>query len=363
MTTDCADSASPVRPGEELDAERLEAFLRERRPELLDAGESIEVEQFPSGFSNLTYLIRAGQRELVLRRPPIGANIKSAHDMGREYRILSKLGRAFSKAPRPLLHCEDSEILGAPFYLMERLEGVILRPKMPAAMVPEPEKMAAVARSFVDTLAELHAVDYERAGLGDLGKPEGYVRRQVEGWAGRYEGSRTDDVEEMTRSARWLDANCQSESGAALIHNDFKYDNLILDPRDWGRVVAVLDWEMATLGDPLMDLGTSLGYWIEPDDPPELLALGLSSTLLPGNPTRSELIERYCAASGREVANPVFYYVFGLFKIAVIIQQIYSRYRQGQTRDPRFARLIDGVRGCARVAARAIELGRVDRLS
>ncbi len=356
MVSEWIDKPTGVRDGEELDVEQLANYLAAHLPGL---DGPLEVEQFPRGFSNLTYLLRAGSRELVLRRPPFGAAVKSGHDMGREHRILSRLSPVYPKAPAPLVFCEDTGILGAPFYVMERVEGVILRPRMPAAMHPPPARMAAIAGAFVDTLAELHAVDFAAAGLGELGRPEGYVRRQVDGWAARYDKARTDDVPEMTRVADWLDAQAPPESGAALIHNDFKYDNLVLDPGEQARVIAVLDWEMATIGDPLMDLGTSLGYWVDPDDPPELRQLALSPTLLPGNPTRRELVERYAAASGREVGDPVFYYVYGLFKIAVIVQQIYARYRAGHTTDPRFARLIDGVRACARQALAAADSGRI----
>ena len=360
------DRPAAVRSGEELDVERLADFLGGH---LDDLEGPLEVRQFPSGFSNLTYLLRAGSRELVLRRPPFGSAVKSGHDMGREHRILSRLSPVYGKAPAPLVFCDDPAVLGAPFYVMERVEGVILRPRMPAAMHPPPARMAAIAGAFVDTLAELNRVDYAAAGLGDLGRPEGYVRRQVDGWAARYDKARTDDVPEMTRVASWLDAQAPAESGAALIHNDFKYDNLVLDPGalepgalepgDRARVIAVLDWEMATIGDPLMDLGTSLGYWVDPDDPPELRELALSPTLLPGNPIRGELVERYAQVSGREIGDPVFYYVYGLFKIAVIVQQIYARYRAGHTTDPRFARLIDGVRACSRQALAAAESGRI----
>ena len=359
MSIKWIDEPTDVRAGEELDPKALVEYLGEQLPELRGP---LKVEQFPRGFSNLTYLVRAGSRELVLRRPPVGAAVKSGHDMGREHRILSHLHSVYGKAPKALLYCDDPQVIGAPFYVMERVAGVILRPEMPPAMHPEPARMAAIADGFVDTLAELHAVDYQAAGLGELGRPEGYVRRQVDGWTARYAKARTDEIAEMAEVAAWLDAAAPAESGAALIHNDFKYDNLVLDPGDGTRVIAVLDWEMATLGDPLMDLGTSLGYWVDPDDPPELRRLALSPTLLPGNPTRAELVERYATASGREIADPVFYYVYGLFKIAVIVQQIYSRYRQGHTRDPRFAHLIEGVRACSRVAARAAELGRLDRL-
>ena len=363
MDSRWTDRPAPVRPGEELDAERLAAYLGARLPEL--AG-PLEVEQFPRGFSNLTYLLRFGDRQLVLRRPPFGAAIKSAHDMGREYRILSRLVEVYPKVPRPLLYCDDPAALGgdggAPFYVMERVSGVILRPRMPPEMTPGPDRMARIADAFVTTLAELHAVDVEDAGLADLGRPEGYVRRQIEGWARRYADARTDDLPEIERAASWLSERAPAESGAALIHNDFKYDNLVLDPVDGSRVVAVLDWEMATLGDPLMDLGTTLGYWVEAGDPPALRSLDLNPTTLPGNPTRRELVERYAAASGRDVGHVTYYYVYGLFKIAVIVQQIYARYLRGDTRDPRFAGLIDAVRACARVAVQAIEKDRIDGL-
>lgn len=353
------DQPSTVRRGEELDAERLAAYLREEIPG--SEGE-LAVEQFPRGFSNLTYLLRLGERELVLRRPPFGSKVKSAHDMGREHRILSRLAPVYPKAPRPLAYCEDESVLGAPFYVMERVRGVILRPQMPAEMTPSPDTMARVAESFVDTFVELHAVDFEAAGLDGIGRPEGYARRQVEGWTKRWQGSKTDDVPQIEKVARWLADNVPPEAGASLIHNDFKYDNVVLDAGDWSRVRAVLDWEMATVGDPLMDLGTSLGYWIDPDDPPEMKGLRLSPTTLPGNPTRHEVAELYAAKSGRDLGDVVYYYVYGLFKIAVIVQQIYYRYQKGLTQDPRFAALGAAVAGCGHAALQAIAQGRIDRL-
>ena len=356
---DWVDQPKAVREGEALDVERLQAYLNEHLPE---ADGMLAVEQFPSGFSNLTYLIRLGPRELVLRRPPFGTNVKSAHDMGREYTILVHLSPVYPKAPRPLVYCDDASVLGAPFYVMERVEGVILRPRMPEGMIPPPALMARIAESFIDTFAELHAVDYEAAGLDELGRPDGYVQRQIEGWTKRYRRAHTDDVPEIERMAAWLAEHQPPESGASLIHNDYKYDNLVLDPADWARVIAVLDWEMTTLGDPLMDLGSSLGYWTDPDDPPPLQQLQLSPTTLPGNPTRADLVERYTQASGRDVGDVVFYYVYGLFKLAVIVQQIYYRYKHGHTQDPRFARLIDAVRGCGYAAMQAIAKGRIDRL-
>ena len=360
MAPSSIDRAVAVRDGEALAVEPLQAYLQAHLPNADDG--VLTVEQFPSGFSNLTYLLRLGDRELVLRRPPFGANIKSAHDMGREFRILSALHGVYAKVPRPLLYRDDLDVLGAPFYVMERVTGVILRARMAQADRPSPDRMAAVAEQLAATLAELHAVDYRAAGLDDLGRPEGYVGRQIAGWTKRYAHARTDDIPAMQEVADWLAANQPPEQGAALIHNDFKYDNVVLDPADGTRVVAVLDWEMATLGDPLMDLGTSLAYWSDPEDPPALRQLALSPTTLPGNPNRAAFAARYAAISGRDVSDLVFYYVYGLFKIAVIIQQIYARYQRGDTQDPRFAALGEGVRGCATIGTRAIAQNRIDHL-
>ena len=348
------DRASDVRPGEELDAGALAAYLRARLP---GADGPVEVRQFPRGFSNLTYLVRVGEREMVLRRPPFGANVRGGHDMEREHRVLAGLHPVWPKAPRPLLYCADPEVVGAPFYLMERVPGVILRDRPPAGVALDADTMRGVCLALVDTLAELHAVDWRAAGLEGLGHPEGYVQRQVEGWAARWEKAKTDAVPEMDAAAAWLSAHRPPESGAALIHGDYKYDNLVLDPAVLTRVRAVLDWEMATLGDPLMDLGTTLGYWSEPRDPPELKMFGL--THLPGNLDRQGVAERYAAATGRDVSGVVFYFVYGLFKVGVICQQIYARFRAGKTKDPRFAGLLHVVRACGRMAGVAIERGRV----
>lgn len=357
------DRPASVRPGEELDLATLESFLRARDPDLLPPGEELRVEQFPSGYSNLTYLLRAGDRQLVLRRPPFGAKIQSAHDMGREHRILSALDGIYPKAPRPRLFCDDEAVLGAPFYLMERVRGVILRPTLSPKQAPPPEALARAAEALVETLAELHGVDPQAVGLGDLGKPEGYVRRQVEGWSHRWSRARTNEAPEVERLLPWLAENQPPESGAALIHNDFKYDNVVFEPGDVSRVRAVLDWEMATLGDPLMDLGTSLGYWAEAGDPPGILALGLNATALPGNPGRREVVERYAAVTGRDPGGHlVFYFVYGLFKIAVIAQQIYRRFQLGHTSDPRFAALGEGVRQLGLLAGQALDRNRIDRL-
>jgi aminoglycoside phosphotransferase (APT) family kinase protein len=357
------DSAKSVRPGEEIDAAPLAVWLKPRLPGVEGP---IAVEQFPGGHSNLTYLLRFGDRELVLRRPPFGSKVKTAHDMGREFRVLSRLYAAYPKAPRALLHCDDPEVIGAPFYVMERVRGIILRhQKAPAGVDLNPERMRVISEAAVDGLAELHAVDYRAVGLDDLGHPEGYVARQVDGWSERWRRSRTDDISDLDRAAAWLADHQPPErprQDTALLHNDYKYDNLVLHPDELERIVAVLDWEMATVGDPLMDLGTSLGYWMDPDDAPALRLLPAGPTTLPGNLRRAEVVERYAAVTGRDVSNILFYYVFGLFKIAVIAQQIYYRYKQGLTKDERFAALIGAVRILGHTAAQALDKGRIDRL-
>ncbi len=346
------DEARAVRNGEELDAPRLSAFLAAHLPE--GAG-SLRIEQFPHGHSNLTYLLRVGDRELVLRRPPFGNRVKSAHDMKREFLVLDRLSRVYDPAPRPLLYSDDESILGAPFYVMERRRGLILR----GAKAPPPAILRTIGESLIDTLAQLHAVDFRAAGLGELGRPEGYVERQVTGWARRYHDAKTDELPDLEAVAAWLETARPAESGAALIHNDFKFDNLLLDPDDPSRIVAVLDWEMATVGDPLMDLGTTLGYWVEPTDPTPLRQLVLGPTACPGCLSRREAVARYEAATGRAVENLLFYYVFGLFKVAVIAQQIYARFVRGATSDPRFAALGTAVGALGRGAALAIETGKV----
>ncbi len=351
------DRAGPVRFGEELPLERLGPYLREH----LGVQGEIVVEQFPAGHSNLTYLLRANGQEFVLRRPPFGAeSIARGHDMGREYRVLAGLSRVYPKVPRPLLFCEDRSVLGAPFYVMERVRGLILRRDPPPGLELSPPRMKALSEAFIDNLAEIHGLDLEAAGLDDLGRPQGYVRRQIEGWTERYRRARTDEIPEMERVARWLYEHLPPEQGAALIHNDYKYDNLVLDPHDLS-LRAVLDWEMATVGDPLMDLGTSLGYWVEPDDPDDLQGIRFGLTTLPGNLTRRELVERYARRTGRALSpeDALFYYVYGLFKIAVIAQQIYFRYVRGFSQDERFSQLIEGVRALARAAERAIRRGTI----
>jgi aminoglycoside phosphotransferase (APT) family kinase protein len=354
------DRPTAVRVGETLDLKRLKAYLALQLPDLEGP---ITVEQFPAGHSNLTYSLRFGERELVLRRPPFGAKIKTAHDMGREYRILSHLADVYARVPRPLLYCQDPAVLGAPFYLMERLRGVILRSQVPQGLALTPALARALSSSLVDNLVEIHSVDYEAAGLGDLGRPAGYVQRQIEGWTRRYQNARTDDVPAVERVAAWLADHMLPEAGASLIHNDYKYDNLVLAPDDLSRIIGVLDWEMATVGDPLMDLGTTLGYWVDANDPDELQQLAFGVTTLPGNLNRRELAQRYAEQSGHDLSHVLFYFVYGLFKIIVIVQQIYARYRAGLTQDPRFAVLNHVVLALGSAATLAIEKGRIDDLT
>ncbi|WP_394822678.1 phosphotransferase family protein [Pendulispora albinea] len=357
------DGAKPVRPGEELDPEKLAAFLRSHLPEGTLAG-PLQILQFPGGHSNLTYLVKAGDRELVLRRPPFGNRVKSAHDMGREFRILSKLCPSYPAAPRPVAYSDDESVLGAPFYLMERVRGVVLRRTVPQGITLDAPTLRRVCESLVDALVGLHAVDYTAAGLADLGKPAKYIERQVAGWTKRYRDAQTDEVPELDRIAAWLAARTDEAEAdptgtvrAAIVHNDYKFDNVVLDPEDIVRVRGVLDWEMSTLGDPLMDLGTTLSYWIEEGDPDELKWLAFGPTVLPGALTRREVADRYFDKSGRAPRDLRFFLVFALFKNAGVLQQIYWRYKQGLTKDERFASFNVAVKLLAQRAEVALNEG------
>ena len=345
------DHAVKIRSGEELDLAKLEPYLRSHFPEL--AG-SLVVRQFPSGHSNLTYSVSLGDKEMVLRRPPFGSKVKSAHDMGREYHVLSKLHSAYP-APKPMLHCTDESILGAPFYVMERVQGIVLRREVPPGLPLDASTAKRLSESLIDNLAALHQLDYQGLGLGDLGKPQGYLERQVKGWIERYYGSKTHELPEVEAISAWVKEHMPAHSGASLIHNDYKYDNIVLSSDDITRIVAVLDWEMCTLGDPLTDLGTALAYWVQADDPADVRPARWGPTSLPGSLSRMQMLERYQAKTGREVTDIVFYYVFALFKIAVIIQQIYYRYYHGFTKDERFAGMGEVTKALLSVAMRAMK--------
>jgi aminoglycoside phosphotransferase (APT) family kinase protein len=359
------DAPGEVRREDRFDEGALAEFLRGAFRESGSAAGDAEigVRQFGAGHSNLTYLVTFGGREAVLRRAPRGVEVKTAHDMRREFDVLSALAPLHSKAPKALAFCDDPSVIGAPFFLMERVRGVVLRSSEPPSGVHlPPPRMRALSEAFVDELAALHALDVSAGPLAALGKPEGYAVRQVAGWTGRWLRAKTEDFPALDEAAAWLVGRVPAVSRPALVHNDFKYDNLVLDGGDPTRIVAVLDWEMATLGDPLLDLGTTLGYWIDPDDPPEVRALPFGATLIPGNLPRAEVAARWAERAGRPDADVLFAYVFGLFKIAVIAQQIYRRFAEGATTDPRFAAMLEGVRILGRQSARALERGRMDRL-
>ena len=327
------------------------------QPKMINAGGYVR------RYSNLTYFLKNSSREMVLRRPPYGAkSLKGGHDMLREYTVLKNLKSQFDKVPSVYLYCDDESILGAPFYIMDRVQGYIIRPTLQQKNSPKKEVIESISNSLVDTLVELHSVNINDAKLNDLGRIDGYVKRQVEGWSKRYFHSKTDSISNMEFIAKWLNENQPKESKKAIIHNDFKYDNLVLDKSNFSNIISVLDWEMATIGDPYMDLGTTLGYWVDRNDLPELKLFQLSATTLDGNPSREGILEMYEKKSGNTINNPVFYYVYGLFKIAVIAQQIYFRYRKGYTKDKRFALLNLAVISLSVMAKQAIVKDRLSNL-
>ena len=351
-------SNQKVREGEELPEVALKKYLQE-----INLIESIDselfVEQFTHGFSNLTYLLKIENKEFVLRKPPKGA-IKRGHDMSREFKVQSGVAKAFSKVPKMFGFSEDESILGSDFYIMEKMEGVILNYKEAQKRQISSENYKTIANSWLDTLVALHKVDYKAIGLEDLGKPEGYVERQVSNWGKQYLKAKTDEVPEAEMVMEWMEKHQPKKYEHCLIHNDFKYDNVVFKDDSWQEVSAVLDWEMATLGDPLMDLGASLGYWTVATDH-DFVKQGIPSpTVFVGNPIRSEIAKMYAEKSGRNVDNLVFYYVFGLFKIAVIAQQIYYRFSKGWTTDPRFANLNKAAELCCKLALKAIKTKSID---
>ena len=348
------DNPIEVRKGEELDEHKLLAYLKSN---LTDFSDHIQVKQFPGGFSNLTYLIQSKTSEYVLRKPPLGANIKSAHDMGREFKVLSLLEPVYNKIPKPVLFCDDITILGSPFYLMERVKGIILRNRISKATELTTDHFTKLSNQTIENLVALHNLELERSNLISLGKPEGYVRRQVEGWIKRYFKAETDEIRSMNLISEWMMSNLPTTENVAFIHNDYKYDNLVLDVNSL-EIKAVLDWEMATVGDPLMDLGTSLAYWVEKDENPALQQFNL--TWAAGNLTRQQVIEKYAQLRHIKLEDVLFYYVFGCFKLGVIAQQIYARYKKGFTKDERFAGLIYVVKACAMNAANAIKYNRIN---
>lgn len=358
-----ADDTRAVRESEALDWDALTAYLRDTLPtqnaflERYDPAAlrgDLGVEQFGGGHSNLTYLLRFGEVGLVLRRPPLGPVPPRAHDMAREFRWLSALHPQFPLAPQPFLLCEDTSVVGSVFYVMERRDGIVIRHEEPLGVAGQESVRAAISGSLVDTLAMLHAVDVREPPLSTLGKPAGFVTRQVQGWAERWSLAQTDPVPEMETVASWLRARIPPDpERPGVVHGDFKLDNVILDSSDRAKVVAVLDWEMCALGDPLVDVGIFLSYWVRTPGGGESDVQDALSTVTdrPGWLTREAVLERYAARSGRDLRGIGFYETFAVFKLAVVLQQIYVRYVRGQTDDPRFATLGGRVRALARRAA------------
>lgn len=347
-----------VRKGEELNEQNLKAFLAEHQL-ISDRNSPLEVTQFTTGASNLTYLLKIENKELVLRRPPKGA-VKRGHDMGREFKVLTGLNKGFEKAPQAFVYTEDTSIIGSSFYLMEKVEGIIIdyreakKRNIPATEFP------VIFERWLDTFVELHNVDYEKLGLGDLGKPDGYVARQVKNWGKQYLASATEEIPEASKVMAWLEENQPTEYEHCFIHNDYKYDNVVFGDDSWQKIVAVLDWEMCTLGDPLMDLGATVAYWITSDDNPIIQKTFPSTTAMAGNPNRLELIEKYAQKSSRAINNFVFYYAFGLFKNAVIVQQIYYRYAKGLTNNEVFANFNQMTKLFCELSWKAIQRGKVE---
>ena len=334
MTAATLDAPGAVRGENAFDPALILPFLQAHIPDL--ASGPLSLQQFAGGASNLTYLLKVGERELILRRPPAGTKAKSAHDMGREFRVQQRLAPHFP-CPTPLAYCEDESLIGSTFYVMEKLSGIILRRELPKGLSYTEQEARVLCEGFVDTLVRLHTLDYAGLGLSDMGKPEGYVARQVSGWCERFGKAHTDDVPKCENIMAWLKAHQPADCPRpAIIHNDYRFDNVVLSPVDNTTIIGVLDWEMATLGDPLMDLGSALAYWVEFRDPSQMQTIRMQPSYLPGMLTREEFVARYAAKTGLVIGNFDFYYVFGLFRLAVIAQQIYYRYKLGQTSNPKF---------------------------
>lgn len=347
-----------VRKGEELPEKNVKKFLIDNKL-ITNIDADLHVEQFTHGYSNLTYLLKVEDKEFVLRKPPVGA-IKRGHDMHREFKVQSALQNTFRKVPKMYGYSNDESILGSEFYIMQKVEGIILNFKEAKKRNLSKSDFNTVANSWLETLVDLHNIDYAAIDLNDLGKPEGYVERQVTNWGKQYVKAKTAEVKEADLVMRWMEEHQPKKYDYCLIHNDYKYDNVVFRDDSWGEVSAILDWEMATLGDPFMDLGTSLGYWTVATDS-DFVKQGIPSpTIFEGNPKRSEIATLYRLRSGRNTDNMVFYYVFGLFKIAVIAQQIFYRYQKGWTTDPRFANLDKASALCCKLALKAIQTNSID---
>lgn len=336
----CTAETAPMRPGEELNAAALAAYLKDR---LEGADLGLQVEQFPGGHSNLTYLLKTPSAEYVLRRAPLGPVAPKAHDMAREFAVLNAVHPWFAPAPKVFHLCEDASVIGAVFFVMERRHGSILRDAIPLEIARFPDHPQRISRGFTDCLVSLHRVDIAERGLTKLGKPEGFLERQIRGWADRWVRSKTEDLPAMDALVQWLAAKLPVSQRATLVHNDYKLDNVMIDSTRPERVEAVLDWEMSTIGDPLVDLGVTLCYWAPP------VALGAVACVSqgPGWYSADDVIQHYASGTGFDVSNAVYYQIFAIFKLAVVIQQIYYRYHAGQTRDERFRNFHQRVKALA----------------
>ncbi|HEY7350766.1 MAG TPA: phosphotransferase family protein [Ktedonobacterales bacterium] len=339
----------PVRADEAFNIQAVETYLRSHLTEI-GAG-ALVVRQFPAGASNLTYLLQIGAWEGVLRRPPLGPVPPRAHDMGRECRLLQRTNPVFPLAPKPYFFCDDLSVIGAPFYVMERRRGVVLNDRFPPEVQPTEARCAGISQAVVKTLAQIHTIDWQAAGLGDLGYPEGFLARQVRRWIEAYSRAQTDDIPLVEPLTRWLADHIPAEQAPALIHNDFKLNNMLLSGDDLTTPTAVLDWEMATIGDPLLDLAITLSYWVSSHDPEDLRTMLPTVTNLPGFISREDFMERYAHKTGRDLSAMPFYLTFAYFRMVVIIQQIYARWKRGQTQDQRFAAFGDRVRAVVAHAA------------
>jgi aminoglycoside phosphotransferase (APT) family kinase protein len=351
QATAVPDDAAPVRPGEELDWERLATYLRHELPEL---GGKVEVLQFPGGSANLTYLLRMGATELVLRRPPFGTIAPGAHDMRREHRVLSRLWKHFDRAPRAYLFCDDHSIIGSDFFVMERRDGVVIREEIPASMTHHADVGRRIGLAVVDALADLHRLDPVACDLGDLGRPDGFVSRQVSGWRHRWELVKGEaGLPLMDDLAERLGASIPQSTTTSLVHNDPKLDNCQFDPADPDRVRSIFDWDMTTLGDPLVDLGTLLNYWPDPSDPADAWR-GAEALRTFGLPPRAEVVARYAARTGFDCGAARWYEAFAQWKTAVVVRQLHHRWLQGDSANPRHETIADAIPALAATADRLL---------
>ena len=333
MSTNLLDKAGKVRKGEEIDPQQISAYLKNHLP---DVGELTAIAQFKGGASNLTYQLDFEQQSYILRRPPIGTKAKSAHNMQREFDIMQRLKAHYPHVPDMIVFCEDESVIGSDFYVMEKLVGMIPRSNLPEDLNLSLQEVRTMCEAAIDKLVELHQIDYQAANFDRYYKGEGYVERQVKGWSKRYRKAKTPDVPDFEAVMEWLASEMPKDKKACIIHNDFRFDNLVYEADQPTKVIGVLDWEMATVGDPLMDLGGSLAYWIEGNDPYCWQLMRRQPTHVKGMMTRDELVQYYLEKMGWSDVNMKYYYVFGIFRLAAIIQQIYYRYYHKQTNNPQF---------------------------